>query len=192
MKGRFMVRSLYPLFAFALVASVPAVATELVSVPHFKAVDLRGGGHVTLVPGPERVTIVEGSSRYTHIYVDRHGTLKIDTCNEQCPHLYRLQVQVQSPRVPVLAVDGGGAINVAPGFAPEPQLVAAVNGGGVIDTRAVNVDDVTAAVNGGGELLVRAATELTGAVRGGGAVRYWGNPQVTSAIEGGGSIRPGH
>jgi hypothetical protein len=67
-----------------------------------------------------------------------------------------------------------------------------VNGGGRIDTRAVDVGDVTAAVNGGGELFVRAASRLTGAVRGGGTVRYWGNPAVTSAIEGGGSVRPGY
>ena len=187
-----MIRSFYPLFAFALVASVPAFATEFVPVPYFKAVDVRGGGHVTIVPGAERVTILQGSSRFTHIYVDQHATLKIDTCNADCPHFYRLEVQVQSPHVPVLAVDGGGAINVASGFAPERHLVAAVSGGGVIDTRAVNVADVTAAVNGGGQLLVRAANALTGAVRGGGAVRYWGNPEVTSAIEGGGSISPGH
>jgi hypothetical protein len=67
-----------------------------------------------------------------------------------------------------------------------------VNGGGSIDTRAVNVADVTAAVNGGGDLLVRASSSLTGAVRGGGSVRYWGNPAVTSAIDGGGSVRPGY
>jgi hypothetical protein len=66
-----------------------------------------------------------------------------------------------------------------------------VNGGGRIDTRAVDASDVTAAVNGGGQLLVRARSGLTGAVRGGGSIRYWGDPAVTSAIDGGGSIKPG-
>ena len=186
-----MIRSILPLLAMALVASVPAVAAESVPVPHFSSVELRGGGNVAVVPGPERVTIVEGSSRFTHIYVDRHGSLKIDVCKSECPRNYRLRVQIQSPRVPVMAVDGGGAIDVAGGFGPVPALTLAVNGGGRIDTRSVNASDVTAAVNGGGQLLVRARAGLTGAVRGGGTIRYWGDPQVTSVIDGGGSIRPG-
>ena len=187
-----MIRSLVSLFAIALVASVPAIASELVPVRHFQAVELRGGGNVAVVPGPvERVTIVEGSSRFTHIYVDRHGSLKIDVCKEDCPQHYRLRVEIQSPRVPVMAVDGGGAIDVSGGFGAVPALTLAVNGGGRIDTRSVNASDVTAAVNGGGQLFVRARSGLTGAVRGGGTIRYWGDPQVTSVIDGGGSIRPG-
>jgi hypothetical protein len=188
-----MVRSILPIFVLAFAASVPAVADELVPVAPFQAVQLRGGGEVVIVPGPaERVTILEGSSRFTHIYVDRQRTLKIDVCNDNCPRTYRLRVEIQSPRVPTLAVDGGGAISVAAGFAPERAITAAVNGGGKIDTRAVNAGEVTAAVNGGGVLLVRAASSLTGAVHGGGTVRYWGNPQVTTAIAGGGSVRPGY
>lgn len=188
-----MVRSIVPLFAAAFLASAPVLANEFVPVPHFDSIELRGGGNVALVPGPaERITIVEGSTRFTRIYVDRNRSLKIDICNRDCPRNYRLRVEIQSPRVPVLAVDGGGVINVSRGFDPQHRLVAAVNGGGVIDTRAIDVSDVTAAVNGGGELLVRAASRLTGAVHGGGAVRYWGDPQVTSAIQGGGSVRPGH
>jgi hypothetical protein len=187
-----MARSMIPLFAFAFATSVPAFAAEVVPLAHFDSVQLRGGGEVVITPGPvERVTIVEGSSRFTRLSVDRDGSLKIDACASDCPHLYRLRIEIQSPRVPVLAVDGGGAINVAPGFASERHLTLAVNGGGVIDTRSVNASEVTAAVNGGGELRVRAASALTGAVHGGGTVRYWGNPAVTSAIEGGGSIRPG-
>jgi len=188
-----MVRSIIPFFAVALAASAPALASEIAPVPRFDSVELRGGGNVAIVPGPvERVTIVEGSSRFTRIYVDRRGSLKIDVCNDECPRNYRLSVQIQSPRVPVMAVDGGGAINVAGGFGAQRALTLAVNGGGRIDTRAVNASDVTAAVNGGGQLFVRANSGLTGAVRGGGLIRYWGNPEVTSAIDGGGSIQPAH
>ena len=165
-------RSILPLFVAALAASAPALALETVAVPRFNAVELRGGGVVTVVPGPaERVTILEGSSQFTRMRVENSGKLRIDTCDERCPQHYRLRVEIQSPRVPVLAVDGGGVINVAGGFGREGHLIAAVNGGG--------------------ELLVRAAATLTGAVRGGGVVRYWGDPAVTTAIEGGGSVRPG-
>ena len=188
-----MIRSIYPLFAVALMASAPALASEVVPVPHFNGVELRGGGDVVIVPGPaERVTILEGSSQFTHIHVENRGSLRIDACDGPCPREYRLRVEIESPRVPALAVDGGGTMRVARGFAPQRQLVAAVNGGGRIDTRAVPTADVTAAVNGGGELLVGAASSLTGAVRGGGDIRYLGNPVVTSAVQGGGSIRPGY
>jgi hypothetical protein len=188
-----MIRTVLPLFAMAFVASVPALASELVPVPHFDAIGLHGGGTVTVVPGPvQRVTILEGSSRFTRIRLEQERSLRIDTCSADCPRQYRLRIEIQSPRVPVLAVDGGGAISVAGGFAPEGHLVAAVNGGGRIDTRAVDAADVTAAVNGGGNLFVRARSSLTGAVRGGGNVRYWGNPSVTSAIEGGGSVQRGY
>jgi hypothetical protein len=188
-----MTRSLVPLFAVALAASAPALSAELIPVPRFDAVGLRGGGSVTIVPGPvERVSIVEGSSRFTHIYVEHGRSLKIDACNEACPRHYRLRVEIQSPSVPTVAVDGGGEIRVAPGFGPQRQLTAAVNGGGTIDARAMEARDVTAAVNGGGALLVRAGERLTGAVRGGGSVRYWGNPQVTSVTQGGGWIGRGN
>lgn len=182
-----------PLFAFALAASVPALAAELVPVPQFDAVGLRGGGSVTIVPGPvQRVSIIEGSSRFNRIYVEHGRSLRIDACNQYCPRHYNLKVEIQSPNVPTVAVDGGGEIRVAPGFRPQRQLVAAVNGGGTIDSRAMEAADVTAAVNGGGSLLVRAAARLTGAVRGGGTVRYWGNPQVTSVTQGGGWIGRGN
>ena len=185
-------RSILPFFVAALAASAPALATELVSVPGFRSVELRGGGIVTLVPGPsQRVTIEEGSSRFTRMRVTPDGKLRIDTCNEQCPRIYRLRVVIQSPRVPDLAVAGGGMITTSGGFGPESQLSAAIHGGGRIDARSVDAANVSAAVNGGGELLVRARASLSAAVNGGGHVRYWGNPNVSMAVRGGGAVSPG-
>ena len=182
-------RSIIPLFAAALLASAPALATEIVSVPQFHSVQLRGGGSVDVVPGPvERVTILEGSSQITHVYVERDGQLRIDACNERCPANYRLHVQIQSPRVPSLAVDGGGEMVAAAGFAPQQQLSAAVNGGGHIDARSVEAMSVSAAVNGGGNIVVRPRSSLSAAVNGGGHVRFLGNPTTSVAIRGGGDV----
>ena len=103
-------RSTLPLFALAIAAAAPAVATEVVPTQPFQSIELRGGGDVTLVPGPvQRVTILNGSSQFTHIYMRRDRQLRIDACNEQCPHNYNLQIRIESPSVPTVAVSGGGA-----------------------------------------------------------------------------------
>ncbi len=186
-----MIRAVSPIFLFALAVSAPALSSELVNVPRFSGVELRGGGMVTIVPGPQdRVFIVEGSTRFTRFRM-RGNQLQIDACAADCPRNYRLRVEIQSRRVPDLAVNGGGKIRVTPGFAPQRRLNAAANGGGSVDARAIAAADVAAAVNGGGELLVSAGSSLVGAVSGGGVVRYWGNPRVTTAVQGGGTVTRG-
>ena len=185
-------RSTLPLFALALAVSAPVLATEVVPVPGFRSVQLFGGGIVTVVPGPaQRVTILEGSSQFTRMRVERDGKLKILTCDDRCPRTYRLRVEIQSPRVPDLAISGGGLINAIRGFRPQSQVAVAINGGGKIDARAVEAASVTAAVNGGGEILVRPRSVLSAAVNGGGHVRYWGSPAVSMAVHGGGAVSPG-
>ena len=186
-------RSIVPLFTFAFAASAPVIAAEQVPVSPFRSVQLRGGGEVTLRAGPaQRVTIVEGSSQVTRIYVAREGELRIDACNYRCPRHYRLRVEIQSPTVPDVAIAGGGAIRAMGGFRPQGEVAAAVDGGGSIDVRSIDVAHVTAAVNGGGSISVRPRSQLTAAVNGGGAIRYWGDPQVTMAVHGGGTVSPGY
>ena len=185
--------STIPLFAAALLVSAPVLASEIVPVQGFRSIQLRGGGIVDVVPGPaQRVTIVEGSGQFTRVHVERDGKLVIDTCNEHCPHSYRLRVQIQSPHVPDIAIDGGGVMAARGGFTPQSHLSAAVNGGGTIDARAIEAGSVSAAVNGGGQLLVRPRGSLSAAVNGGGHIHYWGNPATSVAIRGGGGVTRGN
>jgi hypothetical protein len=185
-------RSIVPLFAFALAAAAPAIAAENIPVAAFKYVELRGGGEVVLVPGPtQRVTILDGSSAYTRFNVEADHRLRIDACNNRCPQHYRLRIEIQSPTVPGVGVRGGGSIRAQSGFAPQGNVAAGVDGGGTIDLRAVDGSSVAAGINGGGVIMVRARGTLAAGVNGGGEVRYWGNPQVTSAIQGGGLVRRG-
>ena len=182
-------RSIIPLFTTAIMAAAPAIAAESLPVASFRNVELRGGGDVTLRPGPvQRVTIVEGSSAVTEAHVDRDGTLRVDACNGRCPRNYRLRIEIQSPRLPGVAIKGGGAIRATGGFPSERHVAAAIDGGGAIDLRAVSASNASAAVNGGGEILLATRSHLTAAVNGGGNIRYWGNPQVTMAVRGGGSV----
>ena len=184
-------RSIVPLFALTFAVSVPSLATEVVPVAPFQSVELRGGGDVVVVPGPtQRVTILEGSTRFTQFRVESDGKLRIDVCNERCPQHYRLRMEIQSPHVPSVGVDGGGTIHAASGFPAQDHLAAAISGGGKIDLGTVEATKVSAGVNGGGVILVRARATLAAGVNGGGEVRYFGDPVVTSAINGGGSVRP--
>jgi len=179
------------LATIVLAFAVPSFAAQIVPTPQFRSVELRGGGAVTIVPGPvQRVTIIEGSSQFTHMRVEGGGQLRIDTCVDRCPPVYRLRVEIQSPAVPDLGVSGGGTIVAQGGFRPQSHLAAAVNGGGQVDASAVDATSVSAAVNGGGQVLVRPRSNLSAAVNGGGHVRYFGSPQVTTAIHGGGSVSP--
>jgi hypothetical protein len=188
------------LFPFVLLATLPAqasIAAETVALPRFEEIGLRGGGTVVIRAGPvQRVTLVEGSSSQTGLRVEPNGQsgagrLVIDACKSRCPSGYRLRIEIVTPDISAVAVNGGGRIDVAVGFKPRRHVAAAVNGGGQIDLRAFPARDVAAAVNGGGRLQVMATGSLAASVNGGGAIHYWGDPQVASSIRGGGAVTKG-
>lgn len=186
-----MVRSMAPLFAFAFLASAPALAAEPIPMAAFNSVRLEAGGDVYIVPGPvQRVTLVEGSREFTSFDVRRGDQLTIRTsCSERCPHNYPLRIQIESPFVPDVAVSAGGRITAERGFAPQRQISAAVSAGGTVDLRALEADDLSAAVNAGGDIYVRPRSRLSAAVSAGGNVHYSGNPSISMAVQNGGDVR---
>jgi hypothetical protein len=189
----------------ALVAPAAAGAETVVPLPPFKQIELHGGGSILLRHGPvQRVTLRKGSTAFTSISVGapqgrffKHGAraqsdrLVIKACNGRCPPRYDLEIEIVTPEISAISVNGGGEIVAARGFPREDSVAAAVNGGGEIDIRAMPVRDIAAAVHGGGRLLVRAQNSLVAAVHGGGEIRFWGRPSLTAATRGGGSISSG-
>jgi hypothetical protein len=162
-----------------------------VSVGPFDSVELRGGGHVTLRYGAtERVTLLAGSTQFTRFTIEDGDKLVIDACNDECPSHYDLQIEIVTPRLAAVAIEGGGKIETASGFPAMDMITAAVEGGGAIDLRAIDARNGTAAVTGGGKILIHADQHLTAAVNGGGSIRYSGTSDVTTAINGGGSVQP--
>jgi hypothetical protein len=121
--------------------------------------------------------------------VERDGKLRIEACNNRCPRNYPLHIRIESPRVPSVAIAGGGTIRATSGFTPQGELSVAIKGGGTIDTRALDASEVSAAVMGGGDIFVRARGTLSAAVNGGGDIHYRGNPEVSMAVHGGGNVR---
>ena len=183
-------RTLIVCAAAALLTSVPVNAAEVVPLAHFDGVGLRGGGRVTLKFGPEqKVTLLKGSTQYTRFRIEHGGGLSIDACDDNCPSHYDLEIEIVSPNISAIAVEGGGSIKAEGSFPARGRLAVAISGGGEIDARAEPANAVDAAVNGGGAIKVAATGQLNAAVNGGGEIVYWGNPRVSQAVSGGGAIR---
>jgi Putative auto-transporter adhesin, head GIN domain len=187
----------WTLFGFlaACLIALPVAAQTIVHTPAFNAIELEGGGHVTLRHGSvQQVRLLKGSTRFTHFIVEssQPQKLRIEACNNDCPHNYDLEVEITTPGIDTLAVSGGGRIESGGDFSARNELTLAVEGGGTIDVRAMHSEGATAAVDGGGRILVNARRELTAAINGGGKIRYWGDPKLTEAVEGGGSVERGN
>lgn len=170
------------------VALTPQSNTD-VPVGHFDAVELHGGGHVVLRYGTtERVTLISGSTQFTHFHIEQGRKLVIEACTYDCPSHYDLQIQILMPRVNAVAIEGGGHIESASGFPTQNALTAAIQGGGHIDLRTIDATNGTAAVDGGGRIRIHVDQHLTAAVNGGGSIGYSGAAEVTTAVNGGGSV----
>ena len=183
-----------PAVLFALAAPQGASARTAVPLPEFRSIELNGGGKVHLRYGPvQRVTFLKGNPGITRLTVEENGSqdrLVIDTCRRSCLE-YDLELEIVSPRISGVAVNGGGLVEAGGGFPAQGSIGVAVKGGGRIDARGLPARNVGAAVTGGGRIFTRASGSLSAAVRGGGNITYWGNPSVTTAIAGGGSVKPG-
>lgn len=182
-----------------LAASLPIAASPMllsaqtpVPASAFEAIELRGGGRVTVRHGARhRVTVLRGDLQTSRIEVERgNGSdpkLVIEACRSRCTD-YRLEVEVVTPDVGALAIRGGGAVALDGRFPARTTLALAVSGGGTIDARPIRASTVTAAVRGGGTIHTDAQRQLTAAVQGGGAILYSGDPRTTVAIHGGGAV----
>jgi hypothetical protein len=174
--------------AFAALLATAASAQTAVPIGHFDGVELSGGGHIVFRHGPvQRVVILKGSAQITKLHIE-NSKLVVDICDNNCPTHYDFELEITTPAIQSVSVNGGGDIDVAPGFPAQQQITAAIQGGGRIDTRNMDAGEGNAAVNGGGEIHIKAHNALTTAVNGGGEIFYSGSPSVTTAINGGGDV----
>lgn len=177
-----------------LSAGAPAPATAQTSVPvgHFDALELRGGGSVVIRRGERhRVTLIRGNLETTAVELDtargNERSLVIRACRTSCRD-YDLRIEIVTPDIDAVAITGGGAVRVEPGFARQGNLALAVIGGGAIDATALPASNVAASVRGGGSIRTAPTAALAASVSGGGAILYSGNPQVVTSVHGGGAV----
>ncbi len=183
----------FPLVLVAAFAALPAAAETVVPVEHFDSVELEGGGHVTLVHGAsQQVRLLKGSTQYTSFRVRSGQKLVIEACNGNCPPVYDLEIEIATPDIQAVAIDGGGHIESRGAFPGQQHLAVAIDGGGNIDVRSIEATNANAAIDGGGHVKLTAKGNLTAAIGGGGHIEYWGNPKnVTQAVDGGGEVSKG-
>ena len=177
------------LISGAVLLKTPATADTVVPLGHLRQIALHGGGEISLKHGTvQRVTLIKGSTERTRFRLNGDGKLEIDACNFTCPHRYELKIEIVSPDISGASIDGGGEIHTDGAFPNQDKFSAAINGGGMIDVRAIRAASAEASVRGGGKILVSANASLAASVAGGGEVVYRGNPAVSQSIAGGGSV----
>lgn len=174
--------------AFLAACAVPASAETPIPVGAFDAIELRGGGEVVVRHGREqRVTLLSGDPNLASFEVDSDGDLVIRPCRRSCRN-QNLRVEVVTPELDAVAIHGGGVIRTEGAFPARGSLALAVNGGGILDARAIRADSVATAINGGGRIRTSPARSLAASIRGGGAVTYTGDPRTVVSINGGGTV----
>jgi hypothetical protein len=180
--------------AAAVLAAVPALASAETVVPvgKFNALELHGGGTITIRQGPvQRVTIIEDNhGRATAEVVERGegGRLILSSCHGACWGNGRFEVLVETPVMSSVSIMGGGHIESEGAFAQQNAVSAVIHGGGVIDLKSMPAQSASAAIHGGGKIVVAAQGSLSASIAGGGSIRYLGHPSVSTSIHGGGSV----
>ncbi len=178
------------LLAAATVLTGAALAGTDVKVAPFSAINVHGGGEVTLSYGPvQRVTVIKADLKSARIAVNG-SVLDLSPCTGLCWGHHDLVVEIVMPKLSAADIHGGGSIRVRGEFPQTEHVTVEVHGGGDADLSAIPAHKVNAEVHGGGSLRLKALTELNAQVHGGGDITYVGHPaHINSRTYGGGSIR---
>jgi beta-lactamase regulating signal transducer with metallopeptidase domain len=172
-------------------SSHPALPGGRLNLPRFDAVQLRGGAYITVRHGArQHVRLISGFLDPRQVSVDERKRLIID-CGNSCTGARRALVEIVSPDLRALAVDGGGTIRSQGTFPLFRSLDLALKGGGTLDARAMEARTVAAALDGGGTIMTSVREKLSASANGGGAIRYWGRAKVDRDVQRGGRVELG-
>jgi len=176
---------------FLFIAAAGLATRTVVPLGPFRSVTLRHGGEVTVRhASTQRVTLIKGTTDHSSLTIVGGG-LVIDRCPGRCPEGYELEVEILTPNLDDFTVMDGGVIESRGSFPRQLELRVMVEEGGIIDLRAMTIDQVAAAVREGGRILAKPRERLVAEIESGGVVTYWGNPRVTSSVENGGAVTRG-
>jgi hypothetical protein len=167
-------------------------AQTVIPVEPFRSVELHGGGNVIVRHGKtQRVTMLEGSLRFSRVRLVSGQRLVIDKCVQECPRNYRMQIEVITPEISAVSVSNGGTVQSRGAFPAQATIEAGVAQGGTIDIRSIPADAVEASVDSGGRIFTHPRKTLAATVISGGAITYWGNARVEQSVRDGGFVARG-
>lgn len=180
---------LLPVAASLLVPAQAQPAAQQLP-PAFQAIELHGGGIVTVRHGPTRRVTVSYANPDRPIRTEG-DRLVIDECRRPCPQGHHVEVDVVTPALSRVAVSDGGILHLVGDFPRQAAVAASVSSGGTVDIRWLEASNVAASVSHGGRILARPGRQLTASISDGGIITYWGDPAVTSSVRRGGAVSHG-
>jgi hypothetical protein len=193
-----MQRFLLPALAASALLAGAAHADTTVPVARFHTVTIEGMGHITFVHGnQQRVVLKRGDATNTSIYVKDAGDLIFKSCpgkgwfglTNSCPDGYELDVEITTPDISGVEIDGSGKFDTGGSFPKQGSLKIEINGSGNVDLMGLPADSVDAAIHGSGKIRVTAIEKLEVEIAGSGSVVYAGNPHIGQTIMGSGEVK---
>ena len=188
---------LFPALAAFALATGAASADTTVPVGQFHSVTIEGMGHVIFVHGAQqRVVLRRGDTGNTQVYV-KDGDLVFKSCpgkgwfgwNNSCPMGYELEVEVTTPELSGVEIDGSGKIETQGAFPQQQKLAIEINGSGNVDLMDMPAARTDVAIHGSGKVHVNAQRDLDVEIAGSGSVVYGGNPRISQTIMGSGEVK---
>lgn len=174
-----------------------AFANTTVPVPHFDTISIEGMGHITFVHGAQqRVVLKQGDTGNTKIYV-KNGDLVFKSCpgkgwlgwNSSCPSGYALTVEITTPGLSGVEIDGSGKIDSRGGFSRQVKLDVEINGSGSVDLTGMPSASSDVTIRGSGKVHLAPHDKLDVKIMGSGSVVYAGTPDISQTIMGSGEVR---
>lgn len=181
----------------AALAGGTAFADTTVPVGHFNSVSIEGMGHVTFVHGAQqRVVLKQGDTGNTKVYV-KDGDLVFKSCpgkgwfgwNNSCPMGYELEVEITTPSISAVEIDGSGKIGARGPFPQQAKLDVEINGSGNVDLMGIPSGSSSVEINGSGKVRLAPRDKLDVEIAGSGSVIYAGAPRISQSIMGSGEVR---
>ena len=187
--------------AAAFVASVLAgccidgsgdVVKETRRLSKFNRIRIETSGSVSISKGDRRqVTVRTDDNIIDRIDTDvRNGTLHIDLNPSTCIDPTTLRINIQTPEIEKLRVDGSSDIAFKDGFEGEALKIALDGSGDITAKKTLRYDTVDVVVKGSGDVTLAVDTaDLLTIIEGSGDIKYTGFAAIHDVdIEGSGDL----
>lgn len=186
------------------------IISDTRSLPAFHTVESDGDNRVSVVRDSVYKVIVTGYENLvpefrTHV---SNGKLGLEYDDDFWVRNDNIQVEVHTPFVENVRIEGSGRIEVRPGFTG-PHFESHIDGSGSIEVQGGNFRMLVAEINGSGDIRcgdaicdtayvdisgsgdidVNVSQYLDASISGSGTIRYRGNPVVKSHITGSGTVK---